>query len=62
MRVATYEDGALHFLTDPFYTDREANETYFYSVGKEKKEVVLYAKTNIDGENWFRERMIGGGV
>lgn len=60
LRVATYEDGALHFLTDPFYTDREANETYFYSVGKEKKEVVLYAKTNIDGENWFRDRMIGG--
>ncbi|TRX45261.1 transglutaminase domain-containing protein [Bacteroides sp. HF-5092] len=60
MRVATYEDGALCFLTDPFYMDRETNVPYYYSIGEKKQDVVLYAKSNIEVEDLVRERMIGG--
>ena len=60
LRVATYEDGVLSFLTDPFYMDRETNVPYYYSLGEEKQDIVLYAKSTIEPENLFRERMIGG--
>lgn len=60
MRVATYEDGALCFLTDPFYMDRETNVPHYYSIGEKKQDVVLYAKSNIEVEDLVRERMIGG--
>ena len=60
MRVATYENGTLCFLTDPFYVDKQSNEIYYYPVGKEKEDVVLYAKCDIGRENMYRDRMIGG--
>ncbi|MEY8687458.1 transglutaminase-like domain-containing protein [Bacteroides sp. AN502(2024)] len=60
LRVATYENGTLFFLTDPFYMDRETNELHYYPAGKEKQDVVLYAKYNIERENRYRDRMIGG--
>ena len=60
MRVATYENGALCFLTDPFYVDKQSNEICYYPAGKEKEDVVLYAKCDIGRENMFRDRMIGG--
>ena len=60
MRVATYENGALHFVTDPFIVDGWTNKSHYYSAGGEKQDVVLYAKSNIDTENLFRDRMIGG--
>lgn len=60
MRVATYENGALCFLTDPFYVDKQNGEINYYPVGKEKEDVVLYAKCDIGRENMFRDRMIGG--
>lgn len=60
LRVATYEAGELHFLTDPFYIDRWTNEVCFYSIGDEKQDVVLYAKTDIAKEWSFRKRMVGG--
>lgn len=60
MRVATYENGALHFVTDPFIVDGWTNKSHYYSAGEEKQDVVLYAKSNIDTENLFRDRMIGG--
>lgn len=60
MRVATYENGALHFLTDPFYTNRQTGETSFYSAEKEKQDMILYAKCQIEEENNLRERMMGG--
>lgn len=60
MRVATYENGSLHFVTDPFIVDGWTNKSHYYSAGGEKQDVVLYAKSNIDTENLFRDRMIGG--
>ena len=60
MRVATYENGALHFVTDPFIVDGWTNKSHYYSAGGEKQDVVLYAKSNIDTENLLRDRMIGG--
>lgn len=60
MRVATYENGQLHFITDPFEVDKRTNQLRFYSRGEEKEDVVLYAKYNIGFENWLRDRMIGG--
>ena len=60
MRVATYENGTLCFLTDPFYVDKQSNEIYYYPAGKEKEDVVLYAKCDIGRENMYRDRMIGG--
>lgn len=60
MRVATYEDGTLCFLTDPFYVDKQSNENCYYPAGKGKEDVVLYAKCDIGRENMFRDRMIGG--
>lgn len=61
MRVATYEDGILNFLTDPFCVDKRNNETHYYSVEEEAtQDVVLYAKYNINVENRFRIKMVGG--
>lgn len=60
MRVATYENAKLHFLTDPFYVDKQTYEAHYYSGRNSTQDVVLYAKCNIDDENDFRNRMIGG--
>ena len=60
MRVATYENGTLCFLTNPFYVDKQSNEIYYYPAGKEKEDVILYAKCDIGRENMYRDRMIGG--
>lgn len=61
MRVATYEEGKLCFLTDPFYMDRLTNELHFYSSEGKKRDVTLFAKYNLDSEEGFlRDRMIGG--
>lgn len=60
VRVATYEKGILHFVTDPFYVDKETNEICFYSVDKEKHDVVLYSKYNLNDEDVFRSRLLGG--
>ena len=43
-----------------FYVDKQSNEIYYYPVGKEKEDVVLYAKCDIGRENMYRDRMIGG--
>ncbi len=59
MRVATYENGTLNFLTDPFmWINRK--EQHYFSIEGNTQDVVLYAKCNIEGENMFRDRMIGG--
>ncbi|MBD3589314.1 transglutaminase domain-containing protein [Bacteroides sp. GM023] len=60
MRVASYENGALCFLTDPFYVDKQNGEICYYPAGKEKEDVILYAKCDIGRENMYRDRMIGG--
>lgn len=60
MRVATYENETLTFLTDPFYMDQKTNQLYFYSCVEEKEDVVLYAKYTLKDDALFRERMIGG--
>lgn len=46
-------------MTDPFYVDKQKNEQHYFSVEGDTQDVVLYAKCNIDGENIFRDRMIG---
>ena len=60
MRVATYENGTLCFLTDPFYVDKQSNEICYYPAGKEKGDVILYAKCDIGREDIYRNRMLGG--
>lgn len=60
MRVATYENGSLQYVTDPFYVDKRTNEMFFYSGGEGNEDVILYAKDNINEENLFRDRMVGG--
>lgn len=60
MRVATYQKKTLCFVTDPFYVDKWTDEICYYSATEEKQDVVLYAKTNINNENGFRRRMVGG--
>lgn len=60
MRVATYEKGELHFVTDPFDINRWTDEVRYYSAGEEKQDVILYAKTDISKEWKFRKRMVGG--
>lgn len=58
MRVATYQNGILHFITDPFYIDKQTNELHFYTPGKEKQDVVFYSKYPV--EDIFSDRMLGG--
>jgi len=61
MRIATYEEGVLHLVTDPFYVDPHTNELHFYSKHEEIQDVVLYSKYNIfKGEIHLRRRMLGG--
>ncbi len=60
MRVATYEDGQLCFLTDPFYLDKLTDDMHFYSCGNKVQDVILYAKYNLDNDKQFIERMLGG--
>ena len=38
MRAATYENGVLCFLTDPFYIDKQSNEICYYPVTIEKQD------------------------
>ena len=47
MRVATYENGTLNFLTDPFYVDKQKNEQHYFSVEGDTQDVVLYAKLSL---------------
>lgn len=61
MRVATYEDGNLYFLSDPFDVDQWTNELQFYPGNGEKQDMVLYAKYSLErDEGQFQERMLGG--
>lgn len=60
MRVATYEDGVLHFLTDPFYIDEKSNKYHYYTAEDKKQDVILYAKCDIGFEKNFQVRMVGG--
>lgn len=59
MRAATYRGGRLDFITDPFYLDPFTNDFHFYSGSEQKREVVLYAKYNLDTEE-FLGRVING--
>lgn len=46
-------------MTDPFYVDKQKKEQHYFSIEGNTQDVVLYAKCNIEGENMFRDRMIG---
>ncbi|WP_455963029.1 transglutaminase domain-containing protein [Bacteroides bouchesdurhonensis] len=59
MRVATYEQGHLRFWTDPFEVDI-SNEFHFYTPSDSVQDVTLFAKYTLRGEDFFRNRMIGG--
>jgi hypothetical protein len=64
VRVATYEDGALRFATDPFYIDGWTNEIHIYHCGPETHDVVPYSKYTVDdGDDlMFRNRLVNGVV
>lgn len=60
MRVATWENKRLVFQSDPFSIGSLSNEMTFFSSKDELQDVVLYTKFNLDKENLFRDRMLGG--
>lgn len=62
MRIATYEDGFLKFVTDPFHVDKQTNEIHYYSCENERQTVTLYSKYNVDeaDDALFRGRLLGG--
>lgn len=61
MRVATYENGNLHYLTDPFEMDQWTNELQFYTGKGEKQDMVLYAKYSQErDEGEYQKRMLSG--
>lgn len=61
MRVATYENGVLYFLTDPFEIDQWTNELKYYTGKGEKQDVVLFAKYQLERDDGqFQERMLRG--
>lgn len=60
MRVASYKEGAICFLTDPFYLDRKTNLMHFFSGENGKQDVTLFAKYPINEENDFRNKIVGG--
>ena len=53
MRVATYENGTLCFLTDPFYVDKHSNEICYYPAGKEKEDVDVYKRQASSSARWI---------
>lgn len=59
MRVATYEDGLLQYLTDPFCVERNDKIHYYYA-GKKMRNILAYAKCDIGRDITFQERMLGG--
>jgi hypothetical protein len=62
VRLATYENEKLQFITDPFYVDGLTNKTHTYNCRKRTRSMVLYAKFNVDeGDDlMFRNRLVGG--
>lgn len=60
MRVATYANGRLCFLTDPFCVDKESGVVCYYPARGNQEDVLLYAKCDISSEDLFRARMVGG--
>lgn len=60
MRVATYENKELIYLTDPFYIDKNTNELHFYTCKKQMKEITLYSKYQLTNDELFLNRMLGG--
>lgn len=60
MRIATYENKELVYLTDPFYIDKNTNELHFYTCGKQMKEITLYSKYQLTNDELFLNRMLGG--
>lgn len=59
MRAAVYQYGRLDYISDPFYVDPFTNEFHFYSCSAQKRDIVLYAKYNLDAEEYLG-RVING--
>lgn len=58
MRIASWKNNQLHFLSDPFSVGILSNEITFYSCRDSVHDVILYAKA--PEEKQFRERMVNG--
>jgi hypothetical protein len=58
LRMATWRNNRLHFLSDPFSVGKLSNEITFYSCSDSVQDIVLYAKSQ--EEEQFRERMVNG--
>ena len=59
-RLATYEDGRLSLLTDPFKIDEQNHRICRYAGGKEVTSATLFSKYPIEDDVVFRSRMVGG--
>lgn len=60
VRLATYEDGRLSFLTAPFKIDEQDHSIRTYAAPGDTACITLFSKYPIEGELMYRERMVGG--
>ena len=59
LRLATFENGKLNFITDPFFVNKQTKDLEIYKP-ENRGNVTLFSKFSIESEYMFRERMVGG--
>ena len=59
-RVAKYENETLTFMTGPFTIRKQTRGIKTYTTNEKDTPLVLYSKFPLNGENSFRDRMVGG--
>lgn len=59
LRLATFENGKLDFITDPFFVNKQTKDLEIYKP-EDRGSVTLFSKFSIEKEYNFRKRMVGG--
>lgn len=59
LRLATFENGRLNFITDPFFVNKQTRDLDIYKSGDEGN-LTLFSKFSIEKEYNLRKRMVGG--
>ncbi len=61
-RLAIYEDNKFVFITDPFTLHNQTKKINVLENHErnDNKPFILYSKYSLEGENHFRDRMVGG--
>ena len=60
MRLASYENGKLNFICDPFTVNKQTSDVFFHTQHQQKESITLFYKYSIDGDWIYRNRMVGG--